>query len=128
MTMFKDVEFTVREEFAELHVRLAKDRRLMGLFENDPERFLGHLRGSLFLKGSFGRSVDLCDIVVDAPLGTRFLTFDYCFSAIVSESDDPEIEPRIVLAGVNVVAVYNAGVMGNAIAYHDVLLGVELAI
>lgn len=128
MTMFRVVGLTARNDFAELHSKLVKNRDLMNSFEESPDGFLNRLKGSLLLKTSSGYDVDVCDIVATAPLGTRFLTLDYCFSAIMAEGDNPEIDPRVVLAGANVVAIYNAGVMGNAIAYHDVFLGVELAI
>ena len=99
----------------------------MDEFENDPAAFFGKSNLDTFYETASGCKIDLLKSVLEAPIGTRFLTFDYCLSAIVAEGDDPGVDPHVAIAAADVVAIYNAGVIGNAIAYHGVLLGAELA-
>ena len=112
---------------ADLHSRLVLDNDLMDEFEDNPAAFLGGSDFDALYETVSGCKIDLLKSVLKAPVGTRFLTFDYCLSMIAAEGDDPGIDPHVAIAAANVVAIYNAGVIGNAVAYHDVLLGAEVA-
>lgn len=116
-------------DLVSIHSRLTSDQSLMDSFEKNPGIFLGDRGLAVISNTADGQPVTLLESIEDAPQGTRFLTFDYLVSTILAEDGDgdgPAIEPRVFALGVNVLAIYNAGVIGNAVAYHDVLAGSEI--
>lgn len=76
---------------------------------------------------------EVLGVLTDTPKGLRCLTLDYAISLrlkdleIVSE-DDPTPVPHgpipIPLIGVNVFAIYNALIIGNVAAYHQIGAGI----
>lgn len=117
----------LRDDLVRLHSILVQDGELIEAFEKDPYDSLGCLSNDALYEAASGCKIDVFRSVSEAPLGTRFLTLEYCLSTIEAAEGDPGADPQVVAAAANVIAIYNAGVIGNAVAYHDVLLGAELA-
>lgn len=122
--MFKDELFQLRN-------RLVQDDTLMEHFERDPEYFLGQINTEMLSGTGSENNVNFVKQIIETPEGIRFLTLDYCLAMAATGEDDPDITPYgpvpIPVAAANVLAIYNAVVIGNAGIYHDVLAGAEMA-
>lgn len=117
----QDQLFALRREV--LKTRESKER-----FEESPESFL-----SACLGPNSEQYDRLITVMRDTPKGLRCLTLDYAISMRLKDfeiimEDDPEPVPHgpipIPFVGFNVLAAYNAIVIGNVAAYHQVGAGI----
>lgn len=118
-----------RNDLLDLRKAVLKTRESKEQFEEAPADFL-HSCSDLDLRQYGGLIEALCE----TPKGLRCLTLDYAISMRLKDFDvtaeDPTPTPQgpvpIPLVGVNVLAVYNAVVIGNVAAYHQVGAGIAV--
>lgn len=120
-----------RDQLLDLRKAVLKTRESKERFEESPADFL---TDSTDL--DLSHCTSLISALCETPKGLRCLTLDYAISlrlrdyAITSEGEaepSPQGPVPIPLVGVNVLAVYNAVVIGNVAAYHQVGAGVAVA-
>ena len=119
-----------RNQLLDLRKAVLNTRESKEKFEESPADFLANC-SDLDLQ----QYESLVRALSDTPKGLRCLTLDYAISMRLKDFDitsagEPEPSPQgpipIPFIGVNVLAVYNAVVMGNVAAYHQVGAGIAV--
>ena len=134
MSIANAIECNTVQQLTEMRHKLTENKALAERFEQTPKEMLEQIDNEIQINLHEGRTIDLIQSIVEAPAGTRLLTLDYCLGLIQSNgtAKDPDDPPAptgpipIPVVGVNVAAIYNAAVIGNAVAYHDVGAGIEV--
>lgn len=105
-----------------LRATIVGDFKLQDEFEARPRAVIGSL-GDIPLTGTLFGNRKIAEVLDQTPAGIRLVILDYILSSVENmraSDDDPEIEPKGVLAVVNLAAVFNLAALQNLAVYHQV--------
>lgn len=128
---------SILEDLLLLRRNIVEDVKIAERFEQAPNEFLDILRHDLNICVGENTTFDIYDTIIESPKGLRSVNLDFCIGILCPalsdlDTEDPVPEPRgpvpLPFIGFNVIAAYNALVLGNAVAYHEAFAGLFAAV